>query len=325
MSSISVVIPTHDRRRSLIRTLAALAGQAPVAPDEVIVVCDGCTDGSAQAVRGLGMPYAVRVLEQPQSGPAVARNAGVEAARHEVVVFIDDDVVPEPGFLAAHWTVHADDPQAVVIGPLLAPAGWGQPWIRWEMRTVVRQYGLMEAGDFRPGPRQLYTGNASVRRRHLVAAGGFDPAFRRAEDVELGFRLQAAGLRFVFQPRAAAEHLAERSFESWLSAARQYGRNDVVLGRARNRPDMLSAIAREYHERHPLTRLAAWAALTLPELPRPATRGVRTAALAAQRLGLDAVAHAACAAGFSYQYWLGVAEEVGGRGATRALIAAHAP
>lgn len=323
VSTCTVVIPTHDRRASLMRTLVALGAQDRL-PDEVIVVCDGCTDDSPRAARSLGTAFRLRVLEQAQGGPAAARNAGLEAARGDVVVFIDDDVVPAPGFLAAHLDAHAHDAGLVVIGPLLPPAGWGSPWVRWEMRTVLRQYELMRAGDFRPGPRQFYTGNASVGRAHVLAAGGFDPRFKRAEDVELAFRLEAGGLRFTFEPRAAAQHLAERSFDSWVRAARQYGRNDVILGRSRNRPDMLAAIASEYHERHRLTRLAVRLGLAGVDLPAALLRLVCLGAVYAQRAGAERLAHAACSAAFNHQYWIGVAEEMGDRRAVRDLLGAHA-
>ena len=67
--------------------------------------------------------------------------------------------------------------------------------------------------------RQFYTGNASVPRELVVKAGGFDTAFRRAEDIELSYRLDQLGATFVFDETAMAHHLAERSFESWLAAA----------------------------------------------------------------------------------------------------------
>ena len=63
-------------------------------------------------------------------------------------------------------------------------------------------------------------GNASVARRHLLDAGGFDEAFRRAEDVELAYRLADRGLRFTFAQTPSSIHHAERSFDSWLDIAR---------------------------------------------------------------------------------------------------------
>src|SRR5579859_3268611 len=103
MPFISVVIPTYNRRDSLLRTLAALERQAyPFDRFEVIVVSDGATDGTGDAVRALSTSYRLRCLEQVNSGPSVARNHGARAACGEVVVYLDDDVEPLPRFLERH-------------------------------------------------------------------------------------------------------------------------------------------------------------------------------------------------------------------------------
>src|SRR5690242_19507618 len=94
----SVVLPTHGRRASLLRVLRALGRQsAPANTFEVLVICDGDVDGSAQACRELAaeLPFELRVLEQANQGPAAARNNGVAAAQSPLIIFIDDDVLPD--------------------------------------------------------------------------------------------------------------------------------------------------------------------------------------------------------------------------------------
>src|SRR6267142_3912563 len=120
--AVSVAIPTHNRRESLLRVLTALNDQT-VGPAsfEVVVVCDGCTDGSAAACGRLSTRYRLSVIEEGQPlGPAAARNKAVAAARGTVIVFLDDDVVPDPLLIAEHVRVHETDELAAVIGPLLA-------------------------------------------------------------------------------------------------------------------------------------------------------------------------------------------------------------
>ena len=91
--TISVVIPTYQRRASLLRALAALSTQTiPPAEYEVVVAIDGSTDGTAGAVRSFPAPYRLRALEQPNRGRAAARNAGIGAAAGELIVFLDDDM-----------------------------------------------------------------------------------------------------------------------------------------------------------------------------------------------------------------------------------------
>src|SRR5689334_25132161 len=88
----SVIIPTHNRRRQILRLLGALAGQCVNADSfEVIVVIDGSTDGTADALRAARWPYTVRLIEVPQGGPTAARNRGAAAALGATLVFLDDD------------------------------------------------------------------------------------------------------------------------------------------------------------------------------------------------------------------------------------------
>ncbi len=328
LPAVSVVMPTFQRRASLRRTLEALA-LVDYPPDrlELVVVCDGCTDGSAGMVAGLGLPFACRVVEQANQGPAAARNRGLAEAGGDLALFLDDDVVPAPDLVAAHARAHLEAPaeQRVVIGALLPPGVPRSPWVRWELDTVVKQYEAMREGRYEPTPRQFYTGNASVGIAHVLDAGGFDTSFLRGEDVELAFRLQARGLRFVFRPEASGVHMAERSLGSWLRTAYSYGRNDVVLGVRRGRPDMLRALAEEFWERNWLTRRLVAGTLRARGLERALAVPGGAAAVLLQRLHRDRLAHGACSVLFSLAYWRGVSDELGGPARARALIASAVP
>ena len=100
MPRVSVVIPTYRRRDALLRLLTALERQSLPASDfEVIVVVDGSDDGSREAAEALSTPYALRVCWQENRGRSAARNVGLEAARGELVVMLDDDMEPAPDLL----------------------------------------------------------------------------------------------------------------------------------------------------------------------------------------------------------------------------------
>ncbi len=310
----SVVIPTHQRCASLRRVLAGLAAQAyPPQLMDVLVISDGSTDGSAAMVRSQRYPFAVRVFEQTNQGPAAARNIGLLYARGPLVLFLDDDVVPTPCLLAEHVRAHGEACDRVVIGPLLAGPGRRSPWTRWETHTLEKQYRAMEEGLWAPTPRQFYTGNASVRLEHVRRVGGFDVSFRRAEDVELAFRLQDLGLRFVFHRAAAGLHIAERPFEAWLRMAYDYGRADVAMNR-------LWWQVKEFQERHRHTRrLVRWglqhrrAMALLPVIGRVLAR-------LALILRQPAVAHGVYSAIFNLSYWRGLSDGLGGYTRTLALL-----
>ncbi len=322
LPSVSVVIPTHQRPESLLRVLSALARQTAIDMQrvEVVVVCDGVGDPAFEAVQRGWYPMRLRLADQQQQGPAAARNHGLALSTGQLIVFLDDDVVPEPEFLSVHLNAHEDDQDLVAIGPLLPPPGHGTPWVRWEGQTVAQQYAAMARGDWEVSPRQFYTGNASVRRVHLVKAFGFDVTFPRGEDVELAFRLRERGLHFAFLPEAKAQHLAERSYESWVSMAESYGHFEARMGRDRGHQDLLESIAREFHTRHLLTRILARASIRNPLVARAAARAALPVALICDRLRAPRLGAAALSATFDAVRMTGFADEVGGSRPTLALL-----
>jgi glycosyltransferase involved in cell wall biosynthesis/GT2 family glycosyltransferase len=323
----SVVIPTHDRRDSLLRTLAALDRQRTVTAAgrpftfEVVVVADGCTDGTERAVRATPTTYPLRLVEQRNSGPAAARNAGVAVARGAVVVFIDDDVVPGPGCLAVHVGHHDDDPAIVVIGPMSTPPDHPMtPWVAWEQHQLEKWYPYFRS---RPaaGYHHFYTGNASVGRRWLEQVGGFDATHTRAEDIELAHRLEGVGCRFEVDLDATAQHYAERSLDSWRRIAFDYGRNEVVFSAA-GVPDRLDRFREKHRATSPLQRFVVERLA-----PRRAGTLVATAAesvaVLADRVGLRRVSNAALSGAYALRYHAGVVDALGSR---RAYLAAlHRP
>jgi GT2 family glycosyltransferase len=205
----------------------------------------------------LAPPYTLRILQQPHTGPAAAPNRGVAQARGSLVLFLDGDVVPRPELIALHIVTHEAEPDAVVIGPMSSPEDWPRPpWIRWEEDKLQAQYRAMLDGEYACTARQFYTANASLTRARFIEAGGFDCAFKRAEDVELGYRLRDHGARFVIQLRAEVLHYASRSFEVWCRKPYQYGRYDVIMHRAKGH-EAFPLATKEFHGRNLLNRLLA--------------------------------------------------------------------
>jgi GT2 family glycosyltransferase len=313
MSLLSVVVPTYNRLPRLRQVIAGLERQQfPRERFEVVVVSDGSSDGTHEYLGAIRTPLALRFVPQANQGPAAARNTGFRQASGAYVLFIDDDVVPTPQLLAEHMRLHDGQADLVVLGPMLDPPDARLlPWVAWEQAMLMKQYEAMVRGDWEPTARQFYTGNTSLARAHLLASGGFDARFRRAEDVELGYRLHARGLRFVFNPQAVGHHYAERSFRSWLETPYAYGRNDVIFSRESQRW-LLDTIAGEFAGRNLLTR-----ALVRACLNRPRASQLTQAALAGSgalfgRLGARRGAQAAYSAIFNLRYYQGVADELAG-------------
>ncbi len=322
MPSLSVVIPTYNRWSQLTTVIEALAAQTVAADDlEVIVVSDGSTDGTDEAIEAGRVARPVHLVRQDNQGPAVARNTGVAAAGGDLILFIDDDVVAEPGWAAAHLDAHerADRP-TVVIGPLLTPTDFRfQPWVLWEQRKLERQYRAMEKGRWAPTARQFYTGNASMERQRFLGAGGFDPTFLRGEDVQLAYRLADDGMAFEFATDARAFHYARRSYESWLSIAAAYGRNDALMWRDHGQDWLLPQIRTEQRHRNPLTQLFTAVGIRWPRVTAPIVRVVGPAVRGADRTGLGRLAQPALSATYDLSYRQSLVDELGGLDAYRAI------
>lgn len=316
MTQISVVLPTHNRKASLERVLKGLETQTvPYERFEVIVVSDGSTDGTNQFLEALKTPLRVTKIIQQNKGVAAARNAGAGRACGDLILFVDDDVFPTDTLLEAHMRRHeAAACSAVVIGPMLSPDGFAmKPWVRWEQAMLMKQYDAMQKGLWEPTARQFYTGNSSLPRSAFVESGGFDTGFRRAEDVELGYRLAQLGLKFIFAPEAVGFHYADRSFESWFSTPYAYGRNDAIFWRDRGQHWLLPTVAREFAQRNRLNQFLVTVCLDRPvvrdaffQISRSLARiGTWSASERLEQTGFSAI--------FSVQYYQGLADELGGR------------
>jgi len=229
--TVSIVIPTHNRRASVERTLRALSTQSySLSRIEVIVVADGCTDGTLEISR-TDWPFAVRVLDQPGLGPAAARNRGAAAATGERLIFLDDDIEPFPGFVAAHVRAHANCDSATVAIGYLPPQLQGR---RDLFALMLRAWWEAMFERMRePGHRFVYSdllsGNFSIGRLLFARVGGFDQGLRCHEDYELGLRLIRAGARLEFHPDAAGWHHEHTDLPRALRRKRDEGRADVVL------------------------------------------------------------------------------------------------
>jgi GT2 family glycosyltransferase len=321
---VSVVVPTYNRVDRLRRVLNALASQT-IRPDrfEVIVVSDGSTDGTDEFLRQVATPFRLRGTSRPNSGPAAARNHGARLAGGHLLLFVDDDVVPQQDLLEQHLATHEQaEAEVVVIGPMLTPTDYHpNAFVRWEQAMLYKQYSALIHGQYEATQRQFYTGNASVRREFLLTTGGFDERFRRAEDVELARRLHDRGARFIFNPRAVGYHYAERSFASWMGNARAYGQNEVLFDRDYGGLNRLEDVRWEFTQRHAVLRTVTRKSIGRPRLQAALHVTGWAIASAADRLGDERLVRIGLSAVYHTAYYSGLAEQLGGRKAFRDFIA----
>jgi glycosyltransferase involved in cell wall biosynthesis len=313
---LSVIVPTYNRLEQLKLVLASLEKQTfPLGQFEVLVVSDGSTDGTNEYLQTLQTPLNLTPLFQENQGVAATRNHGIQRAQGKIILFLDDDVVPIPEFIAEHLTAHEKvGENYVVIGPMLTPPDFRPfPWVMWSHEQLREQYEAMNAGVFPATARQFYTGNTSLAKQILDTYGTFDPQFRRAEDVELAYRLENHGVCFSYCHRAIGYHYEERSFNSWLAIPYAYGRNDVIFTYEKGHTWLLPTLLREFNDRHLFTRTIVRLCLDRPVLSKWVTRGMKSLIDLGYKINLLILPRLACSALFNLYHYQGIADELGGR------------
>ncbi|MFL5579730.1 MAG: glycosyltransferase, partial [Gemmatimonadaceae bacterium] len=325
---LSVVVATYNRRASAERLLGELARQS-LAPAEfeVIVVDDGSAEPVAPALRAVPTPFALRVLEQPNAGPAAARHRGILAAEGDVVVIVDDDMRLPPDFLAAHRAAHPAGSRRVVLGLIEADAGDRLPLHeRYTTALIERTVRGAARGTSRLVGTNLYTGNVSFRRADYLRVGGFDPSFRISEDAELGVRLEQAGVEFVGSVDARAAHASDHaSFAGFVRRAERYGVADSRM--AEKHPALPDADPWRYlWVVHPLARPLLVLGAFAPWAARPVAALVLALARLLDAVGMERRALVLVGLTHGMHYFRGVgrrAAETGGRlRAARRYVAA---
>ena len=205
-----------------------------------------------------------QVIEQPGSGPAAARNAGLAAATAPMVLFLDDDIIPRSAWVQAlvddfgpsdakllHMGYCPHAPTGIVTHLDRRNAAWYESKIQ-----VLRQPG------YRPGFTDFFGGNFGVDRGEFRLLGGFDPSFWLAEDFEMAFRALNSGWQIRFVPAARAEHHAHRDAHAYGDQAFRAGQADAMFVRVH--PEVAPHV-RIGIKRRPLKRVAGavWRGLSL--------------------------------------------------------------
>jgi glycosyltransferase involved in cell wall biosynthesis len=215
---VSVIIPTYNRRYILEHTLARLLNQTLSSEAYELIVVDDCsidstsTYMSSLACDDLNVTY---IRHTANKGRVVTRNDGIHAARGTIVIFLDDDNVPNNTFIEAHlecYLRHRDDRIAVIGNVLYPPNIIGTS-------NFARFMNSRYLGNRKPSERSrldysnlpakcLGTLNCSMYMNDLIAVGMLDEAFRYygGEDEYLGYCLKKNGVRLLFCEAARTTH-----------------------------------------------------------------------------------------------------------------------
>jgi glycosyltransferase involved in cell wall biosynthesis len=197
----SVLMPAHDAAATIDAAIVSVLRQT-VRDFELIVIDDGSTDDTVERVRRLQTDRRVMLLEQPNAGPAAARNAGIAVSRAPIVSVIDSDDLWLPTYLEIMGSALQRDPRAGFA--------YTDAWVLDDARCLVARETAM-SGQRPPSPvptdpkdfllelldRNFVYTSASIPRNVLAEVGGYDERFRYGEDFELWLRIIESGRHAV--------------------------------------------------------------------------------------------------------------------------------
>lgn len=268
----SVLICTHNRCALLEKTLRSLR-QMEVPEElrwEVIVVDNNSSDGTAGMVAELSRQdpsFPLRYVAEARQGIALARNAGVESARGDIIAFVDDDVLVGSSWLSVIAFAFEADPTLAVLGGRLL-ANPESPMPAWIADVNPAPLGLVDFGDSRRVLTIPYlaTANCAFRRSAILEAGMFDVRLGRQpdklyadEDTDMVLKIQRAGGCVVYEPAMTALHfvpnhrMTKAYFRRWYF---EKGEGSGLVGTGQRRA--LFGIA--FHDyRHVTVALARYA------------------------------------------------------------------
>lgn len=219
-AKLAILIPTLGRSRLLRRVLDRLDRQTTdLTSFEVIVVADA-REGDLAALDDATArrPYRIRRLQAAQTGASAARNVAWRAATAPLLLFLDDDILPERGLVAQHLEWHRQHAGSDV--GVLGRVRWADelsvtPFMRWLENGIQFDYPNIEGID--AGWGRFYTANASVKRALVAEVGGFDESALPFghEDLDLALRMHRRGFRLLYNRAAVAEHIHAMDLEFW--------------------------------------------------------------------------------------------------------------
>jgi mycofactocin system glycosyltransferase len=231
---VTVVVPVRDRPAELDRCLAAL-GRG----HEVVVVDDASRD--PERIERVCADHGATLLRRlVNGGPAAARNTALAEVGSEFVLLLDSDCVP-PADLVERLTGAFGDPLVGAVAPRIQARPGPSAATRYAAMASSLDLGA-RAARVRPGSRISYVPTAALlgRRAAIEAVGGFDGALRVGEDVDLVWRLDAAGWRVRYEPSVTVQHAEPETWPAGLGRRFRYGTSAGLL--ARRHPGRLAPL-----------------------------------------------------------------------------------
>jgi peptidoglycan/xylan/chitin deacetylase (PgdA/CDA1 family)/glycosyltransferase involved in cell wall biosynthesis len=227
-----IVISVHDGTESLHTCLEALRLQThPACAFEVIVVVGGSADGGGGKAVEHSVPYTLRTYYQNAFESNGARNLGLENADGSYCLFLDDDMIPDPGLVEAHLRVQQEREGVIGIGHLSITTPSSDEFARCVLQSRLERSRQLAEGVRPPTLMDCQGGNLSVPRRAALEVGGFASDMERHAEIDLACRLADCRLPLVYIPQAIAHQKSRTTGRQIATGAEQAGATDIALYR----------------------------------------------------------------------------------------------
>ena len=237
---VSIIVPSYNGKDKVIRLLNALEQQS-VLSFEVVVVLDGSTDGTAEAINSKKWDmFPLKIIEQKNNGRASARNTGVVHATTELLIFFDDDMVPAVSCVQEFISFNKEHKNCIALGQIIEPASnddaeikkykdylnttWNNNLNPYKNTIIPNTIVVLSAANF------------SISTFLFNKLNGFDESLKDIEDYDFALRARVEKIETFYLDTAIALHQDHFTFRKYADRSKAYLKNRILA--ASLKPDL---------------------------------------------------------------------------------------
>jgi len=237
---ISIIIPSYNGKDKVIRLLHSLEQQTFLS-FEVIVILDGSTDGSVEAINSIAWNvFPLKIIEQKNNGRASARNTGVIHVTTELLLFFDDDMMPTATCVGEFISFHSKHKNVIALGQIIEPASkedteikkykdylntsWNNNLSAYKNKIIPNSIVVLSAANF------------SISTSLFNRLKGFDETLKDIEDYDFALRARVEKIETFYLDTAIAVHQDYFTFRKYADRSKAYLKNRIFA--ASLKPDL---------------------------------------------------------------------------------------
>ena len=228
---VSIIVPSYNGKAKVIRLLHSLEQQTFLA-FEVIVILDGSTDGTAKAINSTEWNiFPLKIIEQKNNGRASARNMGVTFATTELLIFFDDDMVPEVSCIQKFLSFNPLHKNTIALGQIIETASKEDTEIK-KYKDYLNTSWNNNLSAYRDNiiPNNivvLAAANFSISTFLFNKLNGFDELLEDIEDYDFALRAKVEKIETFYLDTAIALHQDHFTFRKYAERSKAYLKNRI--------------------------------------------------------------------------------------------------